>query len=119
MRIYLITSIFMLCLSACTNDPIPPIGSNLPHGIHEAQDDFDKRVKSLFPVGSDEEHLRAELVKQGFQITADAAAKAPGAQNQASLSAHEFPCLDEWQILWSASAGKITDITGRFFVTCP
>jgi hypothetical protein len=56
-----------LALAGCTT-PRPPIGDGLHGPVQEVRVEFDRRVKTMFPVGSDESVLHAELVRQKFAM---------------------------------------------------
>ena len=60
--------VFVLTILILTGDASawaapPPIGQGLPSNIREAGAEFDRRVQARFPVGSDENELRAELAR--------------------------------------------------------
>ena len=105
----------LLCVSACVDSP-PEIGSSLPSDFQQARPDFDQRVKELFPVGSDETRLLAELHRQHFAISR--AADTSHYSNSATYEAHQFVCDLLWTISWSADAGRIKEIAGEYRNFC-
>jgi hypothetical protein len=104
----------VLALSACANSP-PAIGSHLPGTFAVASDVFDRRIKSRFPVGSDETALRAELEREGFMITPD---KDSLLDFVARYHANELICGADWVIRWSGSNGKIVNIEAIYKEVC-
>ena len=50
-------------------DSLSPISANLPRGSHEADAEFNKRLREKFPPGSYELLLINDLVRQGFGLT--------------------------------------------------
>jgi hypothetical protein len=73
--------VLVLDLLACTDSP-PAIGSHLPGSFAVASDAFDQRIKTRFPVGSDEAALRTELVRERFVITRDKDSRWSGADGK-------------------------------------
>jgi hypothetical protein len=77
---------------------------------------FDARVKQDFPVGSDDEKLRAELHREAFTITQ---ALDPATRSYtATYQANEIACREWWTVRWSSEQGKITDISAKWSQTC-
>jgi hypothetical protein len=103
----------LLLLSACDEDP-PSIGSGLPTTFSDARPVFDHRVQERFPVGSEEDVLRAELVRENFTISFAGLSQ----QLVARRGAEHFPCRLSWTIVWTADAGKVTSIKGDYGATC-
>jgi hypothetical protein len=114
-------TVAMLYLSACS-DSTPPIGRGLPTNIKEAKSAFDQRVKSQFPVGSDEAKLLAELRLEHFEVTKIEVTQNGASQPYNSFSAtaqtHNFPCLRTWVVLWYPVGGVIFDIVGVYDARC-
>lgn len=104
----------MLCLMACA-DSRPTIGSHLSAFPAEDSAEFDQQVKARFPVGSDENALRATLARERFAIFGDADSHF---RFSAAYSASELFCRHDWSIRWSVQAGKIVDIGGKYWLTC-
>jgi hypothetical protein len=103
-----------LDLLACADSP-PTIGSHLDASTAEASAVFDQRVKARFPVGSDEGHLREELVRERFVIIRD---RDSPFRFSATYSVSELFCRRDWSIRWNMDDGTITDIDGNFWLTC-
>jgi hypothetical protein len=105
-----------LSLSACA-DSRPPIGRGGPRSVVDVTPWFDARVKQRFPVGSDDEKLRAELHREAFTITkaVDQATRYPFT---ATYQANGIACREWWNIRWCSEQGKITDIFASWNQTC-
>jgi hypothetical protein len=105
-----------LSLSACA-DSRPQIGRGGPRYAADVTPWFDARVKQGFPVGSNDEKLRAELHREAFTIRQ---AVDPDTRNSftATYQAHEIACRESWTIRWSSEQGKITDISAEWSQIC-
>jgi hypothetical protein len=105
-----------LSLCACADSP-PSLGRGGPRVAADVTPWFDTQVKRRFPVGSDEEKLRAELRREAFAI---AAANNPTLRYQftASYQANELVCKAWWNLRWRSEQGKITDISASWGQTC-
>jgi hypothetical protein len=111
MRRYVLLAAFTsVCICGCTEPP-PPIARDLPPGT-SPDTAFDQRVKSQFPVGSDESNLVAELRRESFKVTYSSS------HSSATRDIEGLPCRRIWTISWSAQTGKITDVTGNFREIC-
>jgi hypothetical protein len=117
-KLWLVNALIVLSLalylSACTDSP-PAIGSHLPGTFAVASDAFDQRIKARFPVGSDEDALRAELVRERFVVAHD---KDSALSFSARYHANELVCAADWVIRWSAINGRISDIKGSYKEVC-
>ena len=100
-----------LLLSACSNKP-PPMARGLPKSFGPTPD-FDRRVKQLYPLGSDEAKLLAELRSERFTITES---HDPSSRYRLSAlyESEHFPCKETWTIRWADEHGIINDIEGRY-----
>ncbi len=100
-----------LLLSACSN-PTPPLARGLPKSFGPTQD-FDRRVKQLYPIGSDEAKLLTELRSERFTITES---HDPSDRNlrSALYESEHFPCKETWTIRWVYDHGIINDVEGRY-----
>src|ERR1700734_1508685 len=100
----LLMALCALVLAACS-DPVPAIGRGLPKTFAEAAPYFDNRIKERFPIGSDEETLRAELHGEGFTIK-----ELHDPSSRYRLSAlyegHDLACKESWNVQWTAEGGK-------------
>jgi len=68
----LFASVIFGSLSACGSalpQSLPPIADKLPSNVHDAELEFDRRVKAAFPVGTLEKDAAEELENTGFQVT--------------------------------------------------
>ena len=106
----------ILLLSACADRP-PPIARGGPRAVAEVAPWLDTRVKQRFPVGSEEEKLRAELYLEGFTI-GEASGPAARYRFAARYQANELICRAWWNIQWSAEQGRITGIAADWSQTC-
>ena|ERR1700722_2367821 len=103
-----------IALVGCTDMP-PPLAYDLPEGAYAATAAFDQRVKTRFPVGSDEAILRAELMRERFVI------RASGDSSATIIATYEHAdstCRVDWTIQWREDAGKIVDIGAKYWPTC-
>jgi hypothetical protein len=103
-----------LGLLACADSP-SIIGSHVGASADESSAVFDQQVKARFPVGSDENALRVELVRERFVIIRD---KDSPFRFSATYGASELFCRQDWSIRWDVYAGKITNIGGKYGQTC-
>ncbi len=103
-----------LSLLACADSP-SIIGSHVGASATDASAAFDQQVKARFPAGSDESALRAELVRERFVIIRD---KDSPFRFSATYSASELFCRRDWIVRWDLNAGKIADISGKYWLTC-
>ncbi len=103
-----------LGLLACADSP-SIIGSHVGASADESSAVFDQQVKARFPVGSDENALRVELVRERFVIIRD---KDSPFRFSATYGASELFCRRDWIIRWNVNAGKIADIGGKYWLTC-
>jgi hypothetical protein len=101
-------------LSACVGSP-PAMGSHLPGSFSVASDAFDQRVKTRFPVGSDERALRAALAGEKFVISRD---RDSPFSFSANYHANELVCAADWVIRWSVFEGMIAAIGGSYKEIC-
>lgn|SRR5208283_1815354 len=104
----------MLSLWSCADSP-PTVGDHLNASAAEDSAVYDQQVKARFPVGSDESALRVALARERFVIVRSTGSRF---RFSAAYSASELFCRKDWSILWSAYAGKIADIGGRYWLTC-
>jgi hypothetical protein len=105
-----------LSLCACADSP-PPIGRGGPRAVADVTPWFNSQVQQRFPVGSDDEKLRAELHHEAFKI---AQANEPVARYQftATYQANGLACREWWNVRWSSEQGRITDISAEWSQTC-
>ena len=108
-RIYLkiLGGLFFLCIAVIVLVNIffcppwikvPEIGRNLPANFSAAKIIFQKRVESLFPIGSREKDIIEELEKQGFKVNL-----------QTKSALYKKPCLvceKIWKIYWETDRNK-------------
>ena len=85
---------------------LPDLVDKLPPNVQEAVQMFDARVKERFPVGTSEEGLRAELHKQGFQLSS----AYHGFQD--ATYRRRFPFRVSWSVRWKARRGRVVDVWG-------
>ena len=99
-----------LPLAVFAKNTPPPIGEGLSQSAIEGENQFDERVKQLFPVGSQVEPMVQALMSQGFRgpVITDG--------NGAYLvyQTKTFPVFSRWYVSWHESDGVITDVWGVF-----
>jgi hypothetical protein len=104
----------ILALAGCGSAP-PRIGSGLPGPSRQVQADFDQRVRTRFPIGSDEAALHNELLREKFVIVR-------GKDSPFMFFARYYSslivCRDNWTIQWSVFAGRVADIAGYWEEIC-
>ena len=105
-----------ICVPACS-DPPPKIGRDLPRTFADARPVFDKRIRELFPIGSDEAALLTELRTERFKIQAETTSPSQY-ESSAVFTANQLVCSATWAIHWSSAGGKVTAITGDYGATC-
>ena len=98
-------------LSACSN-PTPPLARGLPKSFGPTSD-FDVRVKELYPIGSDEGKLLAELRSERFTVTEN---RNPSGRNgrSALYESEHFPRKESWTVRWVYDRGIINDVKGHY-----
>jgi hypothetical protein len=104
----------LLVLASCTTAP-PRIGAGLHGPVRDVAEEFDRRVKARFPIGSDETVLRGELEREKFVITRD---KDSPFGFSAFYQSGGFGCVDHWRVHWSVLAGTIAGIGGHWEQIC-
>jgi hypothetical protein len=92
-------------LIGCGANP-PEIARDLPRDYAQGERVFEDRLKQRFPISSNEADLVAELMRQGFEMKSSRDAR------YANFSDDAFPVTTVWRIIWKASDGKITEISG-------
>lgn len=102
--------VFAVLTSACA-DPMPKLADGLPRSFVPTSN-FDERLKELFPVGSNETQLTAELQRERF-VLRYGGDPAKVYQFASIYDRHDFPCRETWTVLWSAELGRVTAIAGR------
>jgi hypothetical protein len=93
------------------SEPLPKIARDLPSVVAAARPAFDRRVKSRFPLGSQESALLNELRIEGFTITSTNPASA-------ALTVHHLACNLRYSIRWRAENRKITSVAGDYDPSC-
>jgi hypothetical protein len=95
---------------------VPPIAHGGPKNVELVTPYFDDRVRQRFPVGSDEDKLRAELHRESFRISTT---------NDPRVGYHYLATYQEsgackvtWTVRWNADQGKITNTTAAYTQTC-
>lgn len=86
---------------------------------------FANEVATAFPIGSDESELLKFLKQRKFLFSkSNCTNQCDGKQKLAYLvksgsMTDPIPCDYQWNILWTAAAGKIRSIEGKYGTTCP
>jgi hypothetical protein len=102
-------------LSGCYS-AVPPIARGGPKNVELVTPYFDNQIKRRFPVGSDEEKLRAELYRESFRISET---NDPHMGHQYIATYQESGvCKVSWIVRWNADQGKITNTTAAYTQTC-
>jgi len=110
-----VTVLSPLLLVACSDRP-PTLGEGIAPSIGDTPY-FDERVKQRFPVGSEEKALLAELRSERFKTRESPDPSSPY-RSWALYEQSELFCKNTWEILWSADAGKITNIKATSRAVC-
>jgi hypothetical protein len=97
---------------------MPPLLRNLA-GLGD-QGKLSERLRARFPIGSPEADLIRELWLEGFQPATDLRAS----KREAKFDRHaDFPhdiCHRVGSVYWTADEhGRLTEVSGRFSMTCP
>ena len=107
MQWQLLFAIPLALLAACK--PVPEIGRNLPSNYAQANAVFDKRVRTRFPVGTDETRLSEELNRQGFDLLPH---HLDDGVRDATFIKSEGPFETIWSVRWRVSNSKVSEIWG-------
>ena len=95
----------------------PPLASNLPNNLIDADREFDRRIHERFPIGSSAADLIRELRQQGFDPSPDRA-DSP-LLHVYSLRRSGFPCNLELRVIWTADgSGTVTMADGAYGGIC-
>jgi hypothetical protein len=89
----------------------------LTAGLHGAwaaiSEEFDRRVKNRFPLGSTEKDMALELRREGF--SRQDWESSVDLEHQATRDESRFPCNQRAQVFWRADAeGRLTAIRGEY-----
>jgi hypothetical protein len=96
----------------------PAITKDLPYDGDGATS-FDRKVKSEFPIGSEESAMHAELTREGFTIHQAGVAYAGSPQQfEATAMTNDSVCDMTWIINWTSQDGKLTYVAGKSFGVC-
>lgn len=96
----------------------PAITKELPYD-GDAATAFDRKVKSRFPIGSDESAMRAELARQGFAIKQTSSAERGDSRGfEAMAMTNDGVCDMTWIVDWASRDGKLIAVVGRDFGRC-
>ena len=90
----------------------PEIGRDLSTRPVTGTNQFDQRVKRVFPVGSSEASMTQELERQGFS-------RSPTFDGieSADFSRAEVLSSTSWSVRWRARAGRIVEVWGVYGFT--
>lgn len=91
----------------------PELGKELPTPYKEGEREFDRRVKSQFPIGSSEDELISQLASEGFRLN-----RGDGPVRSATLT-QGLIIKTLWSIRWRPKDGQIEDVWGVFGVIAP
>lgn len=102
-------ALFTVALSLVACGPkLPEIVRDLPSNYAEGQQVFSSRLKTRFPIGSQEGNLIEILRNDGFEV-ADS-----HHDRFATISDKGFPIANVWHVGWQAEGGRITKIWGIY-----
>jgi hypothetical protein len=92
---------------------LPQIAQGMDSTFSKGDEQFKRRVRARYPIGSSEKRLLADLRAQGF--VADIR---PGDLSSADL--HRFMgCGDKvWSVRWRATDDRITEVFGVYGAVC-
>lgn len=109
-----------------------PIAADLPSKFQDGMNEFRRRVRERFQIGSKESELISVLTSQGFKgsdrnspiwygIVGDEPTWFTGsnAKGQLILDRAGFPCRLIWNVVWQANEqGQLTAIYAEFHGIC-
>jgi len=75
---------------------------------------FNKRVKTTFPIGTNEGKVVSSLLRDGFKTQP---AMSDGIRI-ASLTRGGLVCRKIWSVRWKSASGKVVDIFGVYGLQC-
>jgi hypothetical protein len=93
--------------------PTPKIGTNLPGNYREAEKQFDRRVKTQFPVGISETLLIERLRDQGFRIDYN-----KGNWKSATIT-QGMIIKTLWSVRWRSQGEQVDEIWGIYGAIAP
>jgi hypothetical protein len=110
--------VVVAALSACSTSP--PLIADLPNNVFAARQEFDRRVRDRFPVGSLQADIERELSNEGFVPFVPFPGSSNGTYTRFySFEKHELVCRYDWRIAWSADEmSRLTAIEGAYYQTC-
>lgn len=88
---------------------VPPLVKDLPDGARSSAEALGERLQEQFPAGTPVKTMTGALANQGFTVN-----KTDDANYHAELNGCKF----DWKIMWSASEGKLAQISGTQESTC-
>lgn len=121
MKYYCLASAVALLVAGCTPEPAQPTPLIIGLGGSPTQiaADFDARIKTQFPVGSDAQALATELTEEGFSVKMAASdPSSPDISFEARRDDPQVSCAD-WIVSWHTADGNITQVQGNYSLTCP
>lgn len=92
---------------------LPPLAKGLSPKFEEGDKQFKRRIERLYPIGSSEERLKADLRSQGFRVTLRSQGLSEGTLSRVILCGGK-----EWDVRWYAEAGKLSEVIAVYGATC-
>lgn len=89
------------------------MGKALPASYSEGEREFDERIKSRFPLGSNEADLIAYVSADGFKLDRG------GANFRSATLTRGMVFKKIWSIRWRSNAGKIDVVWGVYGAIAP
>lgn len=91
----------------------PELGKGLPATYEEGEREFDRRVKSQFPLGSCEDDLIAQVAEAGFRLDRS------GRPIRSATLTRGLIIKTLWSVRWRSSNGRIDEIWGIYGAIAP
>jgi hypothetical protein len=100
--------------------PLPALLQGLPDAHDDtSQQLFNQKLRERFPAGSLETDLISELRGEGFQLKTDARPPQRAASYDRAAGLQDL-CRRGGNVHWSTDdAGRLSDISGGYYVYCP
>jgi len=104
-------------IAACESgsvESLPTIAASLPHDARDAQREFDRRVRSAFPVGTSENAAISALKANGFSVSPVGS----DGFRSANIKRGDAICQTIWSARWRADAGELREVIGVYGLQC-
>ena len=91
----------------------PELGKGLPAAYREGEKQFDRRVKTRFPIGSSENELIAQVVNEGFRLDRN------GGPIRSATLTRGLIAKTLWSVRWRSNNGRIDEVWGVYGAITP